>query len=510
MGTAAYQSLCLRIDPRARASLQLQIYDGIRRAILEGIVAPRAQLLSSRALAADLGVSRTTTVLAYEQLLAEGYLQARRGSGTFVASALPDDLPQTIVVHPGGTPKHPPLSRRGAVLATLPAAARRLPGPARAFRLGLPALDLFPIKQWSQLVNRRLRSATLAQLDYSHPAGVRALREAIANHVCTARGTKCSADQVIVVAGAQRGLDLICNVLLDAGDEAWVEDPGYPGMRAALIACGARIRPVRVDDHGAVVERLARVAPHARLGYVTPSHQFPTGVPMSLSRRLALLRWASSAGAWIVEDDYDSEFRYGSRPIPCLHGLDGDGRVIYVGTFSKALFPSLRLGFLIVPADLHDRLVAVRRATDLHPPALDQLVLADFMNAGHFDRHIRRMRGVYGERLEVLASAAKRYCAGALRIRPTHTGLHAVADVDGMEAAAVSAQAEARGVEVMPLSEYWLGRPAGRDGLMLGFAAVRPDALNKGMERLADAIEAAADGGVQCGRSAVAAVERRR
>jgi GntR family transcriptional regulator/MocR family aminotransferase len=267
---------------------------------------------------------------------------------------------------------------------------------------------------------------------------------------------------------------------------------------------------VRVDDHGAVVERLARIAPHARLGYVTPSHQFPTGVPMSLSRRLALLRWASGAGAWIVEDDYDSEFRYGSRPIPCLHGLDGDGRVIYVGTFSKALFPSLRLGFLIVPADLHDRLVAVRRATDLHPPALDQLVLADFMNAGHFDRHIRRMRGVYGERLEVLASAAKRYCAGALRIRPTHTGLHAVADVDGVEAAAVSAQAEARGVEVMPLSEYWLGRPAGRDGLMLGFAAVRPDALNKGMERLADAIEAAADGELQRGRSSVAAVERRR
>jgi GntR family transcriptional regulator/MocR family aminotransferase len=261
----------------------------------------------------------------------------------------------------------------------------------------------------------------------------------------------------------------------------------------------------------AVHVRIARVAPNARLGYVTPSHQFPTGVPMSLARRLAVLRWAANARAWVVEDDYDSEFRYGSRPIPCLHGLDGDGRVIYVGTFSKALFPSLRLGFLIVPADLHERLVAVRRATDLHPPALDQLVLADFMIGGHFDRHVRRMRAVYGERLEAMAFAAKRYCAGALRLRPTQTGLHAVADVEGVDAAAVSAEAAARGIEVMPLSEYWLGRPAGPNGLMLGFAAVRPDALHRGMERLADAIEAARDGGLQrANRRAAAVVQRRR
>ena len=490
MGNAAHQSLCIRIDPRARGGLQAQIYNGIRRAILEGVLAPGSQLLSSRALADDLGVSRTTTLLAYEQLQAEGYLQARRGSGTFVAPSLPHDLLQTVVVLPGATPKHPPLSRRGATLAEVPAAARRISGPARPFRIGIPALDLFPMKQWAQLVARRLRSATMAQLDYTYPAGVPALRDAIADHVRHTRGVRCTPDQVIVVAGAQRALDFICTVLLDPGQSVWVEEPGYPGMRAALLSCGARIRTVPVDDDGVVVDALPRLAPNARLGYVTPSHQFPTGVPMSLARRLALLRWAAQARAWIVEDDYDSEFRYGARPIPCLQGLDADGRVIYVGTFSKALFPSLRLGFLIVPADLHERLVRVRRATDLHPPVVDQLVLADFMNDGSFDRHVRRMRGIYRERLEALSAAAERHCAGALRLRPTHTGLHAVADLPNADAASVTAQALARGVEVMPLSEYAIGRMPAPNALLVGFAAVREDAMNKGMELLADAIDA--------------------
>ena len=245
-----------------------------------------------------------------------------------------------------------------------------------------------------------------------------------------------------------------------------------------------------VDDDGLMVDRLSRLAPAARLGYVTPSHQFPTGVPMSLARRLALLRWAAQARAWIVEDDYDSEFRYGSRPIPCLQGLDTDGRVIYVGTFSKALFPSLRLGFLIVPGDLHERLVRVRRATDLHPPVIDQLVLADFINDGHFERHIRRMRAVYHGRLEALHAAATRHCAGVLQLRPTHTGLHAVADLTSVDAAVVTEEAFARGVEVMPISEYAAGRQPVTNGLMIGFAAVREEAMDKGMELLAAALEA--------------------
>jgi GntR family transcriptional regulator/MocR family aminotransferase len=483
--------LLIRIDPRARTGLQQQIYAAIRRAILEGVVAPGTQLASSRALADDLCVSRTTTLLAYEQLTAEGYMTARHGSGTFVARELPDDLARMSAPRRAARTKHPALSRRGTALAATPSPPRRLPGPSRAFRLGAPALDLFPIRLWSQLVNRRLRSVTLAQLDYSDAAGFVGLREAIASHVQAARGTRCTADQVVIVAGAQRGLELICNFVLDPGDKAWLEEPGYFGARSALVGAGARIVPVPVDEHGLNVEAGIARARDARLVYVTPSHQFPLGVPMNLPRRLALVKWASAAGAWVVEDDYDSEFRYGARPVPCLHGLDADGRVIYVGSFSKTLFPALRLGFLIVPADLRQPLLAARRAADVHPPLLDQAVLADLMTAGHFERHLRRMRAAYRERLEALVAAAERYCAGALRVRTVKTGLHAVADLEGVSADRVCDEARARGVDVTALSAYYLQRPRGADGLVLGFGAVGPDAVCSGMERLAAAIDAA-------------------
>jgi GntR family transcriptional regulator/MocR family aminotransferase len=352
-------------------------------------------------------------------------------------------------------------------------------------------VDLFPVRLWSRLASRWLRSVTAAQLDYGDSAGLRVLREAIAEHVKTARGTRCGADQVLVVAGAQQGLDLICRLLLDPGDRVWMEEPGYPGARSALRGAGARILPVRVDADGLDVEAGVRTAGNARLVYVTPSHQYPLGVPMSLSRRLALLKWAAAARAWVVEDDYDSEFRYGARPIPCLHGLDVDGRVIYVGSFSKTLFPALRLGFVIVPPDLQDRVVAARSAADQHPPWLEQAVLADFITEGHFARHLRRMRAAYRERLEALAHAADRHCGGRLRLRAVQTGLHVVADLDGVDAVRVSQEAAARGVEATPLSAYHVGRGRVPSALVLGFGSVRPDAASRGMERLAAAIAAA-------------------
>jgi GntR family transcriptional regulator/MocR family aminotransferase len=352
-------------------------------------------------------------------------------------------------------------------------------------------VDLFPVALWWRLASRRLRSITPTQLDYGEPAGLRALREAIAGHVPAARGTRFSADQVLIVAGAQQGLELISRVLLDPGDRVWMEEPGYPGARSALLGAGARIVPVPVDAEGLTVQTGARGAGDARLAYVTPSHQYPLGVPMSLPRRLALLRWASRTGAWMIEDDYDSEFRYGARPVPCLHGLDVDGRVIYVGSFSKTLFPALRLGFLIVPPDLQDGLQAARAAADQHPPVLDQAVLADFIGEGHFARHLRRMRVAYRERLEAITAAAARYCGGALRLRPTRTGLHTIADLAGADAARVSREAAARGVEATPLSAYFARRGTHANALVLGFAAVRPEAARRGMERLAAAIEAA-------------------
>jgi GntR family transcriptional regulator/MocR family aminotransferase len=305
---------------------------------------------------------------------------------------------------------------------------------------------------------------------------------------------------VFVVSGAQRAMDLLCHLLLDPGDEAWMEEPGYPGARSALVAAGARIHPVPIDADGLDVDAGARRGPQARLVYVTPSHQFPLGVPMSLPRRLALLKWASAAGAWVIEDDYDSEFRYGARPIPCLHGLDGDGRVVYVGSFSKTLFPSLRLGFMIVPHDLHDELLAVRRAGEVHPPRLDQAVLADFMLGGHYERHLRRVRAAYRERLEALEHAAERRCAGALRLRPVKTGLHGVADLVDADARRVHEAAARRGVEVMPLADYYFGRSQPQNALVLGFGGVRADSLDDGMQRLAAAIVDARRGAAPANR----------
>ena len=486
----ASTSLLIRLDSRSRGGLQRQICASIQRAILDGVVGPGSRLPSSRALADDLGVSRTTTLLAVQQLQAEGYLTGRRGSGTFVAAELPDDLMSRRATRPTRM-KHPTLSRRGTALVAAPQGAHRLDGPPRAFRIGTPGVDLFPVALWSRLASRRLRAITPTQLDYGEPAGLRALREAIAHHVQPARGTQCEADQILIVAGAQQGLELISRVLLDPGDRVWMEEPGYPGARSALLGAGARILPVPVDAEGLDVAMGARRAGDARLVYVTPSHQYPLGVPMSLARRLALLHWASRARAWVIEDDYDSEFRYGARPVPCLHGLDVDGRVIYVGSFSKTLFPSLRLGFLIVPPDLQEGLVAARAAADQHPPVLDQSILADFLVEGHFARHLRRMRVAYRERLEALTAAAQRYCGGALRLRPTRTGLHAIADLDGVDATRVSREAERRGVEATPVSAYFAGPTPSVNGLVLGFAAVRPDAARRGMERLAAAIEAA-------------------
>ncbi len=483
--------LLVRLDPQARDGLQQQIYGGVRKAILEGIVRPGARLPSSRALAADLGVSRTTTLLAFEQLMAEGYLATQHGSGTFVSRELPDGLPRGRQTRPVGMPKHPPLSRRMAALGAVPPSAKRVAGPPRPFRLGVPALDLFPVQIWSRLASSRLRSVTSVQLDYGSSAGLLALREAIVDYVCASRGTECTVDQIQVVAGSQSGLSLMCNLLLDPGDRAWMEDPGYPGARSALVAAGARIISIPVDAEGLDVEAGARRAGGARLAYVTPSHQFPLGMPMSLPRRLALLRWASASRAWVVEDDYDSEFRHGERPLPCLHGLDADGRVIYVGSFSKTLFPSLRTGFLIVPSDLHDRLHEARPPGDVVPPMIEQTVLADFMAKGHFERHLRRMRIAYRERREALVAEAERLCSGVLRIRAPRTGLHVVGDLEGVRDARVFEEAWARGVEVMPLSAFYFGGGRRANGLVLGFGGVRPDAMRSGMEGLAAAIEAA-------------------
>jgi GntR family transcriptional regulator/MocR family aminotransferase len=349
--------------------------------------------------------------------------------------------------------------------------------------MGTPAIDRFPVRLWAQLTLRALRTMRTEQLDYGP---CQPLREAIAAHVQRSRGMRCTADEILVVNGTQAGLDILSRVLLDPGDLAWLEEPGYIGARAALVAAGARVVSVPVDHEGLDVDAGIRRARGARLAYVTPSHQFPLGVTMSLRRRGALLEWASHSRAWLVEDDYDSEFRYRQRPHPCLHALDSGGRVNYVGSFSKTLFPSLRLGFLVLPPDLRERVAVARRSLDLQPPGLNQAVLAAFLRDGHYDRHIAEMRGVYRERLDALRDAGERYCGGVLRLRPVTTGLHAVGDLTGVSDVAVSEAAATRGLEVTALSSYYRSATAAPpNGLVLGFGSVAPAEIVRGMQQLA-------------------------
>ena len=482
-------TLPIRIEPTCGQTLQDQIYVCIRRSIVEGLICADSRLPSTRALAADLGVSRTTVLLAFEQLKAEGYIVPRPGSGIYIARELPDRRPDLRIVATAAGVKHPLFSARGRALAQARAIDRRTSSPPRPFRVGTPAVDMFPVRLWSQIARQCVRSLSPARLDYSRLAGLRRLREAIAEEM-RSRGTSCDPEQVLVVAGAQRGIDLVFHLLLDVGDRVWIEDPGYPGAHSALLSAGAEAVCMPVDQEGMMVGGVRTEDYAARLAYVTPSHQFPLGMPMSLARRHSLLAWASESLAWILEDDYDCIFRYDADPLPCLHALDPDGRVIYAGSFSKTLFPALRLGFLIVPSDLVEGFARARMASDVHPPLLDQMILLEFMTRGHYQRHVRRMQQEYSERLHALRTAIDRTGA-ALRLRPVHSGLHAVADLEGVDAESVFTRAAARNLEVVPLSAYCYGPGPKQNGLLLGFGACRPAAIRAGMWQLAAAIDAA-------------------
>jgi GntR family transcriptional regulator/MocR family aminotransferase len=342
----------------------------------------------------------------------------------------------------------------------------------------------------SRLLARRWRNPPRELLGYSPSEGYRPLREAIASYLGQARAVLCEAGQVIIVAGAQQALDLVARLILNPNDAAWIEDPGYLGTRAAFVGAGARLVPVPVDEEGLDVTAGAAHAPAARLAYVSPSHQYPLGVTMSLARRLALLEWASRSGAWVIEDDYDSEYRYAGRPLAALQGLDKDGRVIYLGTFSKVLFPSLRIGYIVVPPDLVDAFAAARGVLSRFTPSMDQAVLADFINDGHFARHIRRMRTLYAERQAVLVEAARRELDGLLEVNPHEAGIHLVGWLaDGADDREASKAASEAGVDAQALSSFSI-KHRSRGGLLLGYAGYDERQIRVGVRKLATALRA--------------------
>jgi GntR family transcriptional regulator/MocR family aminotransferase len=470
--------------------LHRQIDAALRRAILEGRLSGGTRIPSSRALAEQLGVSRLTVTSAFEQLTAEGYLESRVGSGTTVARVRPVDEfgengSRTAARVPATGHRRIVLSRRGSSITRFTPRREEQRGVPRPFRLGTPALDAFPYVEWVRLAAASRRRLRPELLGYGDPAGYIPLREAIAAYLGPTRAVRCAAENVIVVSGAQQAFGLALRLLTDSGDAVWTEDPGYPGARGAAIAAGARVTAVRVDREGLSIDDGAARGPVPRLIFVTPSHQFPLGTTMSLARRLALLDWATRSGAMVLEDDYGCEYRYTGRPLSALQGLDTQDRVIYIGTFSKVLFPALRLAYLVVPTSLVDAVRAAKGLLDSHAPLLEQATLAEFITGGHFMRHISRMRRLYRERQAALIDAIQRRLNGSLEARPTATGMHLVGWLPRKADDRVVARAAAEaGIDVAPVSGFRVEH-RGAPGLVLGFASSSIPEIDAATARLA-------------------------
>ena len=493
--SAAVSFAAVPLDELSSVPLYRQVYERLRTAILMGQLTPGTRLPSTREMAIELGVSRNTLMNAFDQLLAEGYVEGHVGSGTFVSRTLPEDLLEarlktrrTIHVPPAGRA----LSHRGKILATTPMTVT-VPAPGLSpFMPGTPALEEFPIAVWSRLVARHWRDLPRDFLNYGAAAGYMPLRKAIAAYLGPSRGVHCEPEQIIVVSGTQQALDLATRVLLDGGDPVLVEGHCYPAARAALLGAGAFLVHVPMDEAGLDISAAVAQSAAARMAYVTPSHQYPLGVTMSLPRRLALLDWANRTKAWVLEDDYDSEYRYVGRPLAALQGLDRGGRVIYLGTFSKVLFPSMRIGYMVVPPDLVDAFVAARRVVGWCSPTIDQAVLADFISEGHFTRHIRRMRPIYAERRAALIDALERQLGDLLKIEPGDAGIHLTCSLPGhLDDKAMAREAAAHGVVVKPLSAFTEEETVPvRRGLVLGYGAYSLRQIKEATNKLAVALKA--------------------
>jgi GntR family transcriptional regulator/MocR family aminotransferase len=492
--------LAITLDQRSATPLRKQLYDELRAAILSGRLKPGERVPSTRAMAQSLGVSRATVTQSYEQLLSEGYLRAVIGSGTFVGCQLPDELLKTRPVEASRpatrrkTNHQIELSQYGASIADVVPFEPPEPETAINFKSGRPALEEFPLCLWRRLLFRHYRANDASLLDYANGSqGYEPLREAIAAYLRRSRAVNCEADHVVIVNGSQQALDLIAKLLIDRGAAVAVENPGYLGARRAFLAQGAELLPAPVDESGIIVDRLnskafLKLKGRLKLIYVTPSHQFPTGATLTLSRRLELLAWAEKMGALIIEDDYDSEFRYGSRPIPALQGLAGSDSVIYAGTFSKVLFPGLRIGYLVAPASLVRIFARAKWLADRQTPIIEQRALTDFINEGHLERHLRRMRALYDRRRQALVQALQNHFGDRVTIMGANAGMHLMIKLSAkLHDDEIERRARLAGVGLVSARLYYLGKNRG-DEFVLGYSGLSERKIREGVRRLARAI----------------------
>ena len=482
--------LAIALDNNTAIPLHQQLYEELRRAILSGRLLPRQRIPSTRSLAKSLGISRTTVTSCYEQLLSEGYLETIVGSGTYVCAQLPDDLLHSTPVESVQKTVLPiQLSKYAARLADMDTSLMSEPDLQISFRYGRPAFDHFPMQTWRKLLSRHCRENS-TWLDYATDAlGYKPLRDAIARYLSRSRAVQCEPEQVIITNGTQQALYLIMRLLIELGDAIALEDPGYLSARRIFLSQGAKLLPIRVDESGLVVKDLAKYANESiKLVYVTPSHQFPTGAILSLPRRLELLAWAQQNSAMIIEDDYDSEYRYGDRPIPALQGLAQTDSVLYIGTFSKVLFPSLRIGYLVLPPSLISLFARAKWLSDRSLPSLEQQVLADFIEQGHIDRHIRKMRSLYDLRRQALVQALKANFGEKAKILGEKAGLHLMVRLQTHLTDEEIIQRAARvGVGMMSAQPSYLNANCAGE-FIFGYSELRQEQIQQGISRVAQVL----------------------
>lgn len=481
----------IAVDKKSKTPLYRQIYQGYRTAILQGILRAGERLPSTRALATELAISRIPVLNAYAQLLAEGYFESRTGAGTVVSPSFPNPTAasrsanENRAKHRGG---RRPLSKNSHLVSLTAhhVFLHRTPG---AFTVGQIAFDQFPFRVWSGLVARYSRRASAKSFDYGDPLGLESLRQEIAAYLRTARAVRCEAGQIMIINGSQQALEITSRVLLDPDCSVWMEEPGYGFARTVFRLSGSRIVPVPVDGEGLNVAEGMKRCPDARAAVVSPSHQYPLGATMSASRRVQLIEWAQAAGAWIIEDDYDSEYRYETMPIASLQGLDWNSRVIYIGTFSKVLYPSLRLGYIVVPPDLVEQFVAIRIAMDITPPGFFQYVLADFIREGHFSRHLRRMRALYSERRAALITSLREELGPNAQICGEQAGTHLAVIVNRISDVEIVDRAAKRDLRLTALSSHYLGK-AVQQGFVLGFGSTPKEMIRPAVRKVRDILNA--------------------